>query len=496
MKPAPFVHHAPSSVEEAVAVLADVGHDGKVLAGGQSLVPILNMRLAQPGHLVDINRVAGLDGIDVADGWVRVGALVRHRALERSQAGYAAQPVLREAVLRVAHPAIRNRGTTVGSLAHADPAGEMPAVLALTDGVVEVVSARGTRELGWRDFFRGPLETALTADELCVAARFGCFVPGTGTAFLESSRRHGDYALAGVGVAVTLTDGVVSGARASFVSVTDVPSVLDLGPALDGVEPGSAAWEAALGDAEEAVRAHVTPEGDIHATAEYRRMLVAELTKRALGHATIERAIRDTSAHDAPIERAIRDASAGGQAEPGASRIAPIGEGMASGSGAGDREVTVVVNGHRHSAVVPARRLLSDFLRHDLGLTGTHVGCEHGVCGACTVLVDGQAMRSCLMFAVSAQGHDVTTVEGLGTEDAMSPVQQAFAECHGLQCGFCTPGFLTTVTACLDESPSPTEDEAREAISGNLCRCTGYQNIVKSVLRAAEIRAEIRAEQT
>ncbi len=153
--------------------------------------------------------------------------------------------------------------------------------------------------------------------------------------------------------------------------------------------------------------------------------------------------------------------------------------------------IRLQVNGVQRSAQAPARRLLSDFLRHDLALTGTHVGCEHGVCGACTVLVDGQPMRSCLMFAVSAQGHEITTVEGIGNDpDAMSPVQQAFAECHGLQCGFCTPGFVTTITAYLDENPDPTPEEAREAISGNLCRCTGYQNIVKAVGRAAEIRRE------
>ena len=152
--------------------------------------------------------------------------------------------------------------------------------------------------------------------------------------------------------------------------------------------------------------------------------------------------------------------------------------------------VRVTVNGVAHEARVPGRRLLSDFLRHDLGLTGTHVGCEHGVCGACTVLLDGRPARSCLIFAVTAQDHAVTTVEGLGTVDTMSPVQQAFTECHGLQCGFCTPGFLTAVTAFVEDNPDPSEAEAREAISGNLCRCTGYQNIVRSVLRAAELRRE------
>src|SRR6476469_298327 len=156
--------------------------------------------------------------------------------------------------------------------------------------------------------------------------------------------------------------------------------------------------------------------------------------------------------------------------------------------------ITLRVNGVTRTATAPARRLLSDFLRHDLRLTGTHVGCEHGVCGACTVLVDGQPMRSCLMFAVAAQDHEITTVEGLAADaEQMSAVQQAFTECHGLQCGFCTPVFLTTITAYLQENPDPTQEEARECISGNLCRCTGYQNIIKSVLRAAEITKEREA---
>jgi carbon-monoxide dehydrogenase small subunit len=156
-------------------------------------------------------------------------------------------------------------------------------------------------------------------------------------------------------------------------------------------------------------------------------------------------------------------------------------------------DVRLQVNGVVHELSVPARRLLSDALRHDLGLTGTHVGCEHGVCGACTVLLDGRPVRSCLMLAVSADGSAVTTVEGLGGPDgALGPVQEAFRQCHGLQCGFCTPGFLTTVTAGLEENPDPTRAEAREMVAGNLCRCTGYQNIVAAVLRAAELSAADR----
>jgi carbon-monoxide dehydrogenase small subunit len=156
-------------------------------------------------------------------------------------------------------------------------------------------------------------------------------------------------------------------------------------------------------------------------------------------------------------------------------------------------EVIVTVNGVARSARVPARRLLSDLLRHDLRLTGTHVGCEHGVCGACTVLLDGEPVRSCLTFAVMVDGARITTVEGLAAAEAdgeLGPVQRAFRECHGLQCGFCTPGFLLLTTDLLTRRPDPSDDEIADALGGNLCRCTGYANIVRSVHRAAELTTE------
>jgi carbon-monoxide dehydrogenase small subunit len=148
--------------------------------------------------------------------------------------------------------------------------------------------------------------------------------------------------------------------------------------------------------------------------------------------------------------------------------------------------ISVTVNGTLYERAVESRLLLSDFLRDGLGLTGTHVGCEHGVCGACTVLFDGEPVRSCLMFAVQADGHEVVTVEGLGTPDNLHPIQEAFVEAHGVQCGFCTPGILMTLVPFLEENPDPEEEEIREAIAGNLCRCTGYQHIVDAVKLAAE----------
>ena len=159
-----------------------------------------------------------------------------------------------------------------------------------------------------------------------------------------------------------------------------------------------------------------------------------------------------------------------------------------------DHDVTVSVNGVRYRRRVESRLLLSDFLRHDLGLAATHVGCEHGVCGACTVLLDGESVKSCTVLAAQASGHEITTVEGLAANGVMHPVQRAFHEQHGLQCGFCTPGMVMAIVSLLRENPHPTEEQVRAGLEGNLCRCTGYHNIVRAALAAAQdITAEVPA---
>jgi carbon-monoxide dehydrogenase small subunit len=151
------------------------------------------------------------------------------------------------------------------------------------------------------------------------------------------------------------------------------------------------------------------------------------------------------------------------------------------------RSITLTVTGHNHELLVEPRKLLADALREDCRLTGTHVGCEHGVCGACTVLVDGKPVRSCLTYAIQMEGHEVSTIESVAVNEALSPLQQALHEAHGLQCGFCTPGIVMTFEAFLKNKPDPSDEEIRDALSGNLCRCTGYQNIVKAIQKAAEL---------
>jgi aerobic carbon-monoxide dehydrogenase medium subunit len=286
LKPAPVGYSRPQSVADAIEALADLGEDAKVLAGGQSLVPLMSLRLARPEHLVDINRLAELSYINVTGGHVAVGALTRHAALLASAEAAAAQPLLGQALRCVAHPAIRNRGTTVGSLAHADPAGEMPAVLALLDGSVQVASRSGERLIPAADFFLGPLESALEPDELAVEARFPVLAPGSGTGFAEISRRRGDYAICGVAVLATVTgQRTIGTARAAYLSVGPVPKVLDLTEAVGG-EPADP--DARYPRVRDLAAGQLRPDSDIHATAGYRRQLAGVLTERALRQAVGE----------------------------------------------------------------------------------------------------------------------------------------------------------------------------------------------------------------
>jgi aerobic carbon-monoxide dehydrogenase medium subunit len=286
VKPSVFDYSRPESLDETLGVLAELGDDGKVLAGGQSLIPLLSMRLAAPHHLVDINRVRALSYVrSDADG-VRVGALTRHAELERDDSAVQVQPLLRRALRLVAHPTIRNRGTTVGSLVHADPAAEMPAVLALLGGSVRVARSSGERTVAAADFFLGPLESAVEPSELAVEAFFPALPAQSGASFVEVARRHGDYAVCGVCALVSLDDDLrIASVRAAYVSVAPTPLVVDLTPALLG-----ATFDASLDGVRDLAVQSVDPEADIHASAEYRRHLAGALTARAVRAAAAEAA--------------------------------------------------------------------------------------------------------------------------------------------------------------------------------------------------------------
>jgi len=539
MKPPVFDYVAVETVEEAVAALARHGEDAKLLAGGQSLMPILNMRLASPRYVIDLNPITDLAYIEAREGGLAIGAMTRQRAVERSALVAARVPLLADAMPWIGHFQIRNRGTIGGSLAHADPAAELPAVAACLEARFTVRGPGGGRVVTASDLYRTYLTTTLAPTELITETWWPAAEPGTGYAWLEFARRFGDYALVGMAAAVTLEGETIADARLALTGVGGRPvRALAAERALKGLPVSARAFE----DAAELVRAGIDPEGDIHASADYRRHLAGVLTVRALGRA-VERArqpregghagstqrtesqpetprsarltgrgsvnapdllkpsIMDRQSGSETDERMIanppdrsglddearrsaraRDRESAGQARLGSADQQP-------GSGRSmSRHVRVSVNGREYQTSVPARLLLSDFLRHRLGLTGTHVGCEHGVCGACTVLLGGSAVRSCLLLAVQADGAEITTVEGLAPgAERLHPVQEAFRDAHGLQCGFCTPGFLLSAVELLRDNASPDDTTIRHALAGNLCRCTGYQNIVRAVRRAAEL---------
>ena len=284
MKPAPFAYHRPATVDDALALLAQHGGEAKPLAGGQSLIPAMNFRLARPAVLIDLNRIATLAGIRGGADGVRIGAMTRQRAVERDATLAQHVPLLAEALPHVAHPQIRTRGTVGGSLAHADPAAELPAVMVALGATFELRSPRGTRSVAAEEFYTGLFTTALAPDELLVEIAIPPAGPRRGSAFAEVARRHGDYALAGVAAVVALDDaGRCREARIALLSVGDGPVLArKAAKAITGEVPTADAIQEA---ADAAASKDVDPPGDIHASAAYRRQLVSVLVRRTLQRA-------------------------------------------------------------------------------------------------------------------------------------------------------------------------------------------------------------------
>lgn len=284
MKPAPFEYHAPTSVDEALSLLAELGDEAKPLAGGQSLVPLMNFRLARPAHLVDLNLVAGLSYIQPEGGGLRIGAMTRQRDIERSPSVTERWPLLAGAVRNIGHVHIRNRGTIGGSLAHADPAAELPTAMLALNAELLVRGQRGERTLRASEFFESHYSTVLEPDELLAEIRIPALPPRTGWAFEELSRRHGDFALVGVAALVTEDDrGFIREARLVFAGSGPTPM---RATAAEGLLVGERPSEALFRQAGEAARAEIDPDSDIHADAEYRREIAAVLARRALIRAT------------------------------------------------------------------------------------------------------------------------------------------------------------------------------------------------------------------
>jgi len=283
VKNPPFTYHRPESLDEALALLAEYGDDAKVLAGGQSLLPVMALRLGRPEHLIDINRLPGLDSISVTDAGVSIGALVRHAAAERADELVTAAPLVYAAMPHIGHRAIRSQGTVCGSIAHADPAAEMPAVCLAANATMVAASADGTREIAAADFGEGYLTTALHPTEILTEVRFPAWPSTAAGTVIEVGRRHADYALVGLACMVDAPGGTIASAALSFFGVANTPVRIAeaedflVGKALDDTD--------AFGAAAERVTATIEPAADVHATTNYRKHLAGVLTRKGLAEA-------------------------------------------------------------------------------------------------------------------------------------------------------------------------------------------------------------------
>lgn len=440
MKPPPLRYVRPSTVDEALGLL---DRQSRPLAGGQSLMPLVNLRQLRVRRLVDLGAIEELQSIETGpDGELILGAGIAMSRIEREPMVLRAAPLLVDALSLVANPQIRARGTIGGNVAHGDPVSEMRTALVALRATATVRGSGGER--------RTPIESLdLAENELIIDLRIPQVAAGSRSAIHEVAPRYAARALVVAAAVVEIDGSLLKSLRITVGGVAPAPTGLAGLDVLRGVGVDDPQIDHLIGRAIGELPASVDP----RAAQSYRRHTAASLAGRALRDAAgqtrrkrSDAASRHASAPVPPVAMQERDSIS---------------------------EMTITVNGRQLHPRVEPRMLLCDLLRGPLGLRATHVGCEHGVCGACNVLLDGVAVRSCLLLAIQVDGHDVQTLEGLRDTGDVEELIEAFVDGHALQCGFCTPGLMITL-AELRAERSPI---VPEQLLGNLCRCTGYAPI-------------------
>ena len=484
---------APGSLDDALAALAEHGPSARVIAGGTDLLLEL-VRGSRPGidTLVDLSVLDGLDTISMRDGRVTLGALTTHADV----VAYAPMPAvglpLAQACLEVGGPQLRNRATIAGNIVTASPANDTISALYALEADI-TVSAAGDRHrtMPIKEFFTGFRATALQPDELVTAISFDALGGNRRGVFVKLGLRRAQ-AISVVHAAAVVTetdDGSVSNLIAALGSVGPT---IELVPGATSIAAGRPLADSAA-EVAAAARAAVTPIDDLRSSAEYRSATVEVVVERAL------RALATRTEADMWPERPPRLATPTQRPPRSARRAVTNGETTTAAAAPADpgslesrtvttdeTVITAVVNGAERRGANAAGRTLLDWLRLDLGLNGTKEGCAEGECGACTVHLDGQAVLACLVPAARASGAEITTVEGVAPGgDELHPVQQALADSGGVQCGFCTPGFVMSAVMLAAEEPEPTRAQIEHGLAGNLCRCTGYYSIINAVATAA-----------
>ena len=482
-----FDYHEPISLKEATSLLSEYGDRARVLAGGTYLLVQMKMEHLLAEQVVNISAIPELDGIVHRGDDLHIGALTSIRALRYAPQVQTEYTALSEACAAFGSTQIQMMGTVGGNLCSGSPASDTVPALMAFDAQVVLVGPNGenpggsqqTRVLPVQDFLLGPGQTALQQGELLRSILLPCPQPGTGSAFIKVSRVAADLAKVNAAAVLVREGDRIVDCRLALGSVG--PTVLRTERAEAALMGRAFSAELAL-EAGQIASEGIAPIDDVRSTAWYRRQVVKAVTHDALQLAWQRAGEARGQEWKGTSEQ--RGKGARKQGEPGNSqRSSRVTHHVSRTT---HYEIALTVNGVHHHLRVKPNELLLNILRERLYLTGTKYGCGIGECGACTVLLDGKPALSCLVLAVSADGKDVLTVEGLESPGGeLDPLQQAFIDHAAFQCGYCTPGILLMSKNLLQENPYPVEDDIRDHLKGNRCRCTGFASIVRAVMRCA-----------
>jgi len=468
-----YEYYQPRSLDEAFGLMKKYEGRARFVAGGTDAMIRVKQEIWQPDALISLRWIADLRGIQKTGHFLRLGSMTLWREIETDPLVRRFASALAEAAPMVANPQIRNVASIGGNLCNAAPSADGAPPLMVVEAMLIIAGAGGEREVPISEFFQGPGRHCMAHDEILSAIVIPEMSDHTGMAFLKSGRVTQDIAVANVAVRVEMYGRVCRKCRIAAGAVGPVPMRLREVEAF--VEGKKITPELLLEIQGKAAR-EVTPITDVRSTEVYRRTITGVMVKRALEKA-IERSGQKSPEEKSNPQSAIRNPQS---SEP---TTGPYDSPLR-------KLVRFHLNGQTVEAEVMSHKMLSNVLRDTFEFTGTKEGCGQGECGACTVLVDGESVNSCLYPAFEVDGKTVTTIEGLvGEGNQLDPIQEAFVENGGIQCGFCSPGMIMSTKALLDRNAHPTEEEIRKGISGNLCRCTGYVQIVDSIKQASKVLA-------
>lgn len=467
-------YYIPTTIDEALELLAQPG--ARAVAGGTDLVLEIDRGARQVEALIDITRLPGLDMIAVGDdGRLQLGALVTHGQVVASELCVARALPLAQACMEVGAPQIRNSGTVAGNVITASPANDTITPLMALDAEVTLLSRRGRRTAPLRDFYTGVRRTIMAPDELLTTISFAPLAKGERGVFLKLGlRRAQAISVVHVAVVVQFANGAAPLVERARIALGSVAPTIVRAAEAEGGMVGRALDAAVIDEAAALAERAARPIDDLRGPANYRRGMVARLVKRALGMIAAGEERRGWP--DQPITL-----KAGGGAPRSNHSGTTPGPRFLAGGAAVPTAIETTINGATTILRNAHDMTLLDALRDVAGLTGAKKGCAEGECGSCTVWLNGAAVMSCLTPAAQAHGAEVITIEGLERDGGLHPVQQAFIEQGAVQCGYCTPGLIMAAAKLLEERPHPSPAEAQQAISGNLCRCTGYTKVIAAI---------------